>query len=534
MPANLYPLLMKPGIKRDGTDYQAEYCTDGQWVRFQRGKPQKIGGMQSLTTSTGLNVSDLLAVPSGDYMLHYIASSTGIYLLEANMNFTWTGRTFDISPAGVTSDSWQSEIVSNPLGGGNNLDPQLNIVYLRTSNNRNINDNSAASLYSARFSTDDLLQPVVGLNPSCNGGICFAAPYLFAYGSNGIMQYSTANNPLDFGTGGATPGGAQIISNSGAKIIHARSIRGGTNAPSLIFWSMNEVIRVLNVGLTAAAPFKSDIIAKGVSILSPRCVIEHRGLFIWPGTDDFYIYNGIVETVGNIINKKYFFDNIDMNYRQNVFGVRVPEFNELWWFYPEKIGAPNRPTNPAPPVGTNTRAIIYNILENSWYDTAISRDVGYYSNDIGSLFTYGSTLTDPNAGYPKALFRHEVGVNETIPVVDVPSNPIVSFFKTPTISWEAFNPMKQLTGVDRWVDLQRIQPDFVMNNDIDTITLTVNSKLYAQSPEVINVRPEFTFNNTTDKINVDLQGNNLTFTFTSQGYFELGHTIIALGLGDGR
>ena len=48
MEKNLYPLLFKPGIKRDGTLFQSEYCTDGQWVRFQRGTAKKIGGMRSI------------------------------------------------------------------------------------------------------------------------------------------------------------------------------------------------------------------------------------------------------------------------------------------------------------------------------------------------------------------------------------------------------------------------------------------------------------------------------------------------------
>ena len=45
MKDRLYPLLFKSGIKKDGTPFQGEYCTDGQWVRWQRGNVRKIGRM---------------------------------------------------------------------------------------------------------------------------------------------------------------------------------------------------------------------------------------------------------------------------------------------------------------------------------------------------------------------------------------------------------------------------------------------------------------------------------------------------------
>jgi hypothetical protein len=44
----LQPMVLKslPGIKRDGTKFEGEYYVDGQWVRWQRGLPRKIGGYQ--------------------------------------------------------------------------------------------------------------------------------------------------------------------------------------------------------------------------------------------------------------------------------------------------------------------------------------------------------------------------------------------------------------------------------------------------------------------------------------------------------
>lgn len=44
-------ILPEPGIQRDGTQFDSRQCIDGQWVRFYRGRPKKIGG--SLLLSPG-------------------------------------------------------------------------------------------------------------------------------------------------------------------------------------------------------------------------------------------------------------------------------------------------------------------------------------------------------------------------------------------------------------------------------------------------------------------------------------------------
>jgi hypothetical protein len=38
-----------PGIKRDGTKFEGDAYVDGQWVRWQRGLPRKMGGYRSIS-----------------------------------------------------------------------------------------------------------------------------------------------------------------------------------------------------------------------------------------------------------------------------------------------------------------------------------------------------------------------------------------------------------------------------------------------------------------------------------------------------
>ena len=48
MAENVVQIKSLPGIKRDGTKFEGDQYVDGQWVRFQRALPRKIGGYRSI------------------------------------------------------------------------------------------------------------------------------------------------------------------------------------------------------------------------------------------------------------------------------------------------------------------------------------------------------------------------------------------------------------------------------------------------------------------------------------------------------
>ena len=51
----VYTLGVQPGIKRDGTVFESREFSDGEWCRFQRGTPRKMGGYRELfATFTGI------------------------------------------------------------------------------------------------------------------------------------------------------------------------------------------------------------------------------------------------------------------------------------------------------------------------------------------------------------------------------------------------------------------------------------------------------------------------------------------------
>ena len=49
MTSKVFALDTQPGIQRDGTIFDKAFYVDGQWVRFQRGRPRKIGGFREIS-----------------------------------------------------------------------------------------------------------------------------------------------------------------------------------------------------------------------------------------------------------------------------------------------------------------------------------------------------------------------------------------------------------------------------------------------------------------------------------------------------
>ena len=74
MTSKVFALDTQPGIQRDGTIFDKAFYVDGQWVRFQRGRPRKIGGFREISCDvsgisrgiiTGENLDDTTSQLSG-------------------------------------------------------------------------------------------------------------------------------------------------------------------------------------------------------------------------------------------------------------------------------------------------------------------------------------------------------------------------------------------------------------------------------------------------------------------------------------
>jgi hypothetical protein len=371
MPKPLFVLTSKPGVRRDGTDLDSPYYGDVVWTRFQRGKPRKIGGYAQLSGQLNSPIRSVFVDSRNGLTTAHYMGKWGIQRQQLSGS-TATGLV-DRTPVGFTANdnfTWSQSVLYSSTGGS-----YAALVAAATPDALDLTSDTGGSLYAGDVGgTAPLTVVSDGSGPiSVSGGVTSMQPFLVVYGSNGLIRNSNAN---DFSSGsGWTTGGSNYASSAnvaGTKIVYGAPVRGGGQTPAALFWALDALIRMSFVGGTKIWTY--DTLSQPTSILSKKCVVERDGMFYWIGTDRFLFYNGVVQELPNQMNINDFFDNLNFAHRNKVWGTRVSRFGEIWWFYPR---------------GTDTEcnnAVIYNYLENTWYEAKAARSAGHsvqlYQNPV--------------------------------------------------------------------------------------------------------------------------------------------------------
>lgn len=405
----VYLFQSQPGIRRDGTDLDTPFYTDGTWVRWQRGRPRKIGGYRSMTQYANGPVRAVMMDSRGGVNSTHLFSQWGIQRVQFDNNGA-SGNIEDRTPTGFTVDpllNWSFGSMYSSTGGTYSA-----IIAASSPDVNDIASDSTGYVYAGNIATND---PLVKISDGSgdirtSGGICVLQPFLFVYGSNGLIRNSNAN---DYSTAtGWTTGGANFAASnnvSGSKIIYGAPIRGGSQAPAGLFWGLDSLIRVSFTGGTGI--WQYDTLSSPTTVLAKNAIVEHEGKFFWPGTDRFLFYNGVVQELPNQMNSNYFFDNLNYNYQNKVFGVKLSRWGEIWWFYPR---------------GTDTEcgnAIIFNYRENTWYDAVKERTAGAPSG----VFRYPVMAGHEDSMDTKLLVT---GLNLTTSALTAPGSPVLTFVST--------------------------------------------------------------------------------------------------------
>ncbi len=521
------PLLYKPGILRDGTTFQDEYCTDGQWIRFVGGKIKKMKGQQGLKNSPDHVI--YMSVVTDDRSIHlYYATPNAVN--RSTLNLKTNTLTNDINLLTVNVNvglaTWSS--VTYVRSG------VPFIAFLRTLNATNMLADNAGELYTKQFDNQPLVYRDIGPNrPISSGGILFSNPCLYIYGNNGTILRSRTEDPLNFDGGDS---GVYVISTD--KLIFGATVRGGSNAPSLLFWTANSVIYLTNVA-TGNNPvdFQKEVVTNNSSLMSSRSVVQYDSLFFWLGTDRIFVYNGIVDSIPNTINLEYFFDNVDLNKRQKIFGYKIARYGEVRWAYPEKRFS-NRTD-----IGC-TRELVYNVRENSWYDTVLQRDCVAIYEATGDIFSYGDSCTNypfPSKPPYKAIWKHEIGDTE---VRDGENFNIPSFFTTPYYGLVTFNPAKTGVALEKYIVLDQIEPDFptsAVRTVDDEVLISVNYKKYAGSTITTTDPVIFKLADLPNqgspnlgKVDFRVQGRFMNIKFSCEFPYDVGTILLNFKEGDSQ
>lgn len=406
---DIYAFKSIPGIRRDGTDLDTAYFSDGEWVRWYRGRARKIGGYRSMTAQVNHPVRSLFLDSRSGVNSTHLFSQWGIQ--RATFDSTGAGVSVtDRTPIGFATDTaltWSQAAMYSSTGGAYSA-----IIAASSPDAQDISSDTTGYLYAGDIASDDPLTVISdgSGNIRTSGGICVLQPFLFVYGSNGLIRNSNAN---DFSTAtGWTTGGANFAASNnvaGTKVIYGAPLRGGGQSPAGLFWALDSLIRVSFTGGTGIWAY--DTLASPTTIMSKKCVVEHDGKFFWPGTDRFLSYTGVVQEIPNQLNQNYFFDNLNYAQQNKVWGTKIAKWGEIWWFYPR---------------GDDTEcgnAIIWNYRENTWYDAAKKRTAGSPTG----IFSFPIWAGDED---PVATQLLTTGVRLATSAATLTGSPILTFTST--------------------------------------------------------------------------------------------------------
>jgi hypothetical protein len=499
------PLVIRsqPGIKRDGTQFEGDFYVDGEWCRFNRGLPRKIGGYRSITSTLLERIYGINSYSQD--MLQYVALGSASMLQQAQVTSAGVLAALNNrTPAGLVSDAnnlWQFDVCNNSVSATDTI-----LVAHAAPNLGDISGATETDIwYGAITGTGALI--ATAMDPQ-SGGIVVLSPYLVTYGNGGRVDVSPANDVT-------TPPDAAFV--TGQKIVKGLPLRGGGSGPSGLLWSLDSLVRMtFNPSILSGVPFSFDTISSESSILSSQGVIEYDGVYYWAGVDRFLMFNGVVREVPNAMNQNWFYDNLNYTWRQKVFAIKVPRWGEIWWCYPRGSAT------------ECTHAVILNVREGTWYDTELpgsGRSAGLYAKVYSKPFMVDVDLTA--TGY--TFWQHETGVNE---IKGTNVEPIPSHFTTAEISMLTTDQAQ-----DKSLRIARLEPDFVQSGDM---TLTVTGRANARSalqPSELFTFPDVATSAQEQVVNLKEIRRLMQFTFstnTPDGDYQMGQPLAFVAPADGR
>ena len=384
----------------------------------------------TFSDTVGYQTNLLLAHPSVD--LDNIDSDINTPLLTGPLSGTvlWAAGLFAVSSCVVTSGSAtvtlseiNPKIAAGQVVKGYGIPAATTVVSI-VGTTVTLSANATASSTTTLTFDNEV---------SISGGVVALHPYVFVYGNDGLIWNCSAGDIDDW-----VSADANRVNVATGKILQGLPVRGGSNAPSGLFWSLDSLVRVSFTPQTLGVPgtgnfaattyWRYDIITSQSSFLSSSAAIEYDGIYYWIGTDRFLLYNGVVKEIPNPMNQNYFFDNLNYVQRQKVWATKVSRFGEVWWFYPRGNAT------------ECTDCVIYNIRENTWYDSGeaygVQRSAGYFTQvfrypveagyEVNTADAINQvSISDAGSGYADDTYSYETltggtgsGATATVVVID--------------------------------------------------------------------------------------------------------------------
>ena len=176
--------------------------------------------------------------------------------------------------------------------------------------------------------------------------------------------------------------------------------------------------------------FGINMISENITIRSPISVVAVDDTVYWMGKNEFYVYNGGVQTLPCAV-KDYVFSDFNSSQAEKCFGAVNSAFSEVWWYYPSASSS------------NNDRYVVYNYLQDIWYYGNLTRT---------AWVDRGVNETPIAAGRDGYLYNHEVGFDDGS---TNPASPIVAYIESSQFD---------IGDGDQFSFVRRLIPDLTFRN----------------------------------------------------------------------
>lgn len=487
----IQPFKTLPGIDRDNPIGKIKAHVDGQWCRFDNGNPRKMGGYIAISPGTTQIIRALYTVAVEDFTRVFIFRNTGIWQIDILADGSTTGET-NRTPVG-----WAPPSIGTPDltfsfdemtiydAGADESTTFLFVV--APPNSQQINQTSQAPIFMGQV---DDTSPFTSIDQTTSGGVIVYEPFLVKFGNNGVIYWSGL-------TGGGEPDPLSWPTDNrkaitSKKILAARPFPGG-----ILMWTSSALFRVVYDGTTfVATPVSTEI-----SLLSPASIVAgHNSTYYWFGKNQVYIYNGVSDTIDNILCRNQFFERLNKKYPGKVFGVYVGDFKEIWWFSPQDEST------------ECNHLYVFPYKSNDWSDSVCWRSAGVGESELDKPL-FSDSQTNVYSGIPTySIWMHEVGTDIEVNTIRYP---LPSWIQTRQFSILAGNPQMNVE-----MRISKIEKDMQQIGDMDVQVFTYP---YTDSDPYITT--EFTFQESTTQMDIQLSGRYISFKYTSNtlgGFYQIG------------
>lgn len=141
--------------------------------------------------------------------------------------------------------------------------------------------------------------------------------------------------------------------------------------------------------------FGQQRVGTNCGLIGPNAAVDVNGITYWMGKSSFYKYAGVVTKIPSTLDKALFEPDSDysINYdqRDKIYAGVNSEFNEIWWFYPSLNST------------ENDRYVVYNYLEDFWFDGTLDRTTWVDSNLMDRPLATSTSV---------ASFAHEISPHD--------------------------------------------------------------------------------------------------------------------------